>query len=183
MSQRRSEYARRPRDEYNTPPWATQALLPHLRAPIGGVWEPACGTGQMAGVLLEAGYCVSTSDIHETGTDFLTLTGPADGQPVNSVVTNPPYGLAEQFITHALNLMQPVGGQVAMLLRTDYDHAASRAYLFRDCPAFAKKVILMRRIVWFVEDNGKPKASPSFNHAFYIWDWLNEGAPTLAYAP
>jgi hypothetical protein len=66
-----------------------------------------------------------------------------------------------------------------MLLRTDFDHAASRRHLFSECPAFATKVVLTKRIVWF----DGPKAAPSFNHAWYIWDWKHRGSPTLAYAP
>ena len=52
-------------------------------------------------------------------------------------------------------------GLVAMLLRTDFDHAASRLHLFSKCPAFTRKVVLTKRIVWF----DGPKAAPSFNHA------------------
>jgi hypothetical protein len=44
-------------------------------------------------------------------------------------------------------------------------------------------LVLMKRIVWFAEENGKPKASPSFNHAWYVWDWRHEGAPSIAYGP
>jgi hypothetical protein len=115
-----------------------------------------------------------------SGTDFF-LYPPLDD--VDGIVTNPPYEAGAEFIERSLRLMEPVGGVVAMLMRTDFDHAKSRTNLFRDCPAFAKKVVLMKRIAWFVEANGKPKASPSFNHAWYIWDWKHEGAPTLAYGP
>jgi hypothetical protein len=48
-----------------------------------------------------------------------------------------------------------------MLLRTNYDHAATRQHLFSDCNAFAKKIVLTKRIVWF----DGPGAPPSFNHA------------------
>ena len=65
-----------------------------------------------------------------------------------------------------------------MLLRTDFDHASSRRDLFELAP-FAKKVVLTKRIQWFEDSKG----SPSFNHAWFIWDWTHEGAPTLAYAP
>jgi hypothetical protein len=67
---------------------------------------------------------------------------------------------------------------VAMLLRTDFDHAATRAHLFARCSMFAKKVILTKRIRWFDDSNG----SPSFNHCWMIWDRLHRGPPTLAYA-
>jgi hypothetical protein len=67
---------------------------------------------------------------------------------------------------------------VAMLLRTDYDHAHSRIHLFAGCQSFAKKVVLTRRIIWF----DGPKANPSYNHAWYIWNHEHEGPPVLASA-
>jgi len=42
--------------------------------------------------------------------------------------------------------------------------------------------VLTRRIVWFVEADGKPKASPSFNHAWFLWDWQHAGPPVIAYS-
>ena len=99
-------------------------------------------------------------------------------------MTNPPYDLATEFIERALRYFEGRSvGKIAMLLRTDFDHAKSRTHLFRDCPAFERKIILMKRIAWFVEANGKPKASPSFNHAWYIWDWKHNGPPTIGYGP
>jgi hypothetical protein len=43
---------------------------------------------------------------------------------------------------------------VAMLLRTDFDHAKSRAHLFGGCSTFAKKVVLTRRIKWIEDSSG-----------------------------
>jgi hypothetical protein len=65
-----------------------------------------------------------------------------------------------------------------MLLRTDFDRAASRAHLFADCAMFAKRVVLTKRIRWFEDSNG----SPSFNQCWMIWDRQHRGPPTLAYA-
>jgi hypothetical protein len=171
MSQRESGYERRERDAYRTPAWVTLALVPHLRE-LGLVWEPACGDGAMVDALTKVGLEVTFSDI-DHGYDFLEM-GKMIG--CDAIITNPPYALAEDFIEHALEMMEP-HGLVAMLLRTDYDHAKTRAHLFRDCPVFAKKVVLTRRIVWF-EDG---KSSPSFNHAWFIWDWRHSGPPTIAY--
>lgn len=167
MSQRDSGYARVAFDQYETPEWATAALLP--RIPKGSlIWEPACGSGKMARVL-RAHY---TSDI-QTGTDFLTC----DGKDVTVIATNPPYSLATEFIQRALALMEPQNGMVAMLLRTDFDHAKSRRHLFADHPAFAEKLVLTKRIQWF-EDS---KSSPSFNHAWFIWDWRASRFPVISY--
>lgn len=181
MSQRESGYERKERDLYETPEWVTEALLWHL--PTGRcspTWEPACGSGKMVGVLKDrGGFDVYASDI-EHGFDFRQSKLTTNAV---SIITNPPYELATEFCEHALRLMEPVQGIVAMLLRTDFDHAKSRTHLFRDCPAFSKKLVLMKRICWFVEANGKPKASPSFNHAWYVWDWKHEGPPTIGYGP
>ena len=51
---------------------------------------------------------------------------------------------------------------------------------FEDCPQWAKKVVLRRRIMWFPSETGD---GPSDNHAWYIWDWRHEGPPTIVYGP
>lgn len=173
MSQRDSGYERKERDLYETPEWVTDALLPHIPNLLR-IWEPACGSGRMARVLDQAGNVLTASDI-SSGDDFLS----AKCSLHQAIVTNPPYILAREFIEHALELMCPQDGVVAMLLRTDFDHAKTRQHLFSDCAQFAKKIVLTRRIQWFEDSKG----SPSFNHAWFIWDWKHQGAPTLAYGP
>lgn len=186
MSQRDSGYERKERDLYETPEWVTEALIPHLSMPTETiVWEPSAGSGRMAAVL-KSKFEIYSSDIepHENldgDGDFLCWHCRAFR--AGAIITNPPYDLATQFCEQALRLMEPVEGSVAMLLRTDFDHAKSRTHLFRDCQAFSKKLVLMKRIVWFVEDDGKPKGSPSFNHAWYIWNWKHKGPPIIAYGP
>jgi len=179
VSQRNSNYERQPLDLYNTPAWCTEALLPHLPERIHTAWEPAAGSHKMAEVLARR-FIVPATDI-ATGHDFLRFSAPLDG--ANAIITNPPYTLATEFCEHALRLMEPVGGVVAMLLRTDFDHAKGRAHLFRDCPAFAKKLVLTKRIVWFEPEPGTKGKSPSFNHCFFIWDWTNDAPPTISYGP
>lgn len=173
MSQRESGYERKERDLYETPAWVTEALRPHLYGGIFHVWEPACGSGKMVRALQSFGLTVNGTDI-ENGTDFLLHDcGLDDGY--EAIITNPPYALAQEFIEHSLR--QPVS-VVAMLLRTDYDHAKSRLHLFDD-PRFSKKVVLTKRIQWFEDSKG----SPSFNHAWFIWETAHGGPPTLAYGP
>ena len=173
MSQRASGRERIERDCYETPAWVTEALLPHLwGGPSGLVWEPACGSGKMVAALTGAGHEVIGTDI-ATGHDFLTTPL---GRPYRAIITNPPYTHATEFIERALALMPP-DGIVAMLLRTDFDHAKTRRHLFGGCPAFARKLVLMRRIRWFEGSTG----SPSFNHAWYVWWAEYRGLPRLLY--
>jgi hypothetical protein len=174
MSQRASGYERKERDLYETPEWVTRALVPHIPDRVRSIWEPACGSGKMVGALAGTGT-IWGSDI-DTGEDFLAHP---NADEFEAIITNPPYALATEFIEHATRLMSRPLGMVAMLLRTDFDHAKSRQRLFALHPAFAKKVVLTKRIKWFEDSKGQP----SFNHAWFIWDWKHEGPPTLAYGP
>jgi hypothetical protein len=180
MSQRGSGYERKSLDLYKTPPWVTECLLGSIVGRPGTIWEPAANGGDMVKVL-QGEFMVMASDI-DKGVDFLKVKSlPKPG--IKGIVSNPPYSLAEEFCAHALELVRPVGGFVAMLLRCDFDYAKTRGYLFRDCAAWSKKVVLTKRIVWFVEADGKPKASPSFNHSWYLWSHEHRGPPTIEYAP
>jgi hypothetical protein len=174
MSQRPSGYARQAHDQYFTPAWPTQALIPFLPAAPRHVLEPACGNGGIATPLAAAGYTVTCTDIAdpESPLDFLSMTSAA----CDLIITNPPFDTAREFIEHALDLGV---GFVGMLLRIDYDSAKTRRHLFGDCPMFARKVVLTKRIVFFQ----RPGAAPSFNHAWFIWDRQHQGAPTISYAP
>lgn len=170
MSQRQSGYARKEFDAYETPEWVTRALLIHIPERITYIFEPAAGRGKMVSVLKESGHVVDSDDIIY-GNDFLQ-----DDRYRQAIVTNPPYTLAEKFILKALDLTWGRDGFVAMLLRTDFDHAKSRISLFNKMP-FAKKIILTKRIRWIEGSTG----SPSFNHAWFCWDWRHKGPPILAY--
>lgn len=177
MSQRDSGYERHERDLYETPPWVTLALIPHLPTrlkPGMSVYEPAAGSGKMLRVLADVGFVVDADDISDGG-DFLECIR----TNYSAIITNPPYDIAVEFIDRAIRLQKAEAGLVAMLLRTDFDHARTRSRLFGDCPSFAKKVVLTKRIKWFEDGKG----SPSFNHAWFIWDHQHEGPPTLAYGP
>jgi hypothetical protein len=133
----------------------------------------------MARVLGRWGCGVVSSDIepHPLAyqADFLTCQT-HDG--ADAVITNPPYEAATEFVQRALGSVCNQG-IVAMLLRTDFDHAKTRQHLFSGHKAFAKKVVLTKRIKWFEDSKGQP----SFNHAWFIWDWKHEGPPTIGYAP
>lgn len=183
MSQRDSGYARKERDLYETPEWVTLALLPHLPSRIQQIWEPAVGNSKMSDAIEAANFApVFGSDI-ATGWDFLSDRLPMVDGGIDAIVTNPPYEKATDFCNRALAFMEPVRGVVAMLLRTDFDHAKGRSHLFRDCPAFAKKLVLTKRIVWFEPEPGEKGKSPSFNHAWFVWDWRHDGPPVIAYGP
>jgi len=190
MAQRFSGYERREREHYPTPEWVTQALIRHFDRGPETIWEPACGEGKMSAVLAAAGNKVVVSDVQPTARgafeyDFICGDECVAGDiGFDSIVTNPPYGmqgrLATAFIERALKFTLPRRGRVAMLLKPDFDSASGRGHLFRDCRAWSRKIVLMRRIMWFPSKNGN---GPSENHCWYIWDHKQDGLPTIVYAP
>lgn len=173
MSQRHSNYARRPDEEYNTPAWVAAVIALWLAdQSVREVWEPAPGSGHFAGALRDCGCHVL-----ETRENFL------DSQfwwpSCEALVTNPPYGrrgeLGEAFAYHALKIGAPI---VALLLRVDFDSAKTRRRLFGECPFFAGKIVLLDRIDWFARPG---KAGSSTNHAWFIWSRVHRGRPWISY--
>lgn len=106
-----------------------------------------------------AKYAFDCAPINRNGYDFLD-----DWDVYGGIATNPPYGkLAERFVRHALDL--PDCPPVAMLLPHAWDTAKTRTELFR-CQRFKAKYAITERIKW---DNFTHTASPSSNHAWYVW--------------
>lgn len=93
-------------DWYPTPPEATEALL-SCEQFTGLIWEPACGDGAISEHLKLHDYDVVSTDLNsygypdaQTNIDFLM-----ERQPLaDTIITNPPYKLAGEFISHAIDL-------------------------------------------------------------------------------
>lgn len=114
-------------DFFGTAPWGARAgaeilcdLLPRSRS----IWEPACGTGSMAGPFSDYWPSVRSSDIHPFGfgevLDFLKDEG---GEDVDLIATNPPFEHAAEFIRHGLKRAR-MG--VAVLCRTSFIETVDR---------------------------------------------------------
>lgn len=174
MSQRISAFQRQSDDTHETSRWVTHIVVPYLRKHCLRVWEPADGpTSLLAQTLGEAKFRVVASR-H----DFLSIDRLPDPQ-IDAIGTNSPHGLggrlASQFIAYALELA-PI---VVMLLKIDFNSGKTRTPLFRDCKAFAHKIVLLDRIVWFDLEGA---AGPSENHCWVIWNKRHHGPPTISYA-
>lgn len=146
--------ARAVADYYPTPPDVTHALINTGLIPHD-VWECACGDGHMVKVFQERGYNVIASDIRDTGCgavkDFLRSTSLPT--PFTAIVTNPPFKLAAEFISHAHELG---AGVVAMLLKSQYWHAQSRADLFEVYPPSHVLALTWRPDFCFGQRGGAP---------------------------
>jgi hypothetical protein len=176
-------FARRD-DLYETPPEAVRALLEVEQIPSGAVWEPACGPGAIARVLRESGHEVWATDLvdydspdqDQHGIDFLMEHGSAPYY-VGSIVTNPPFKLADQFVRHAL-LLCP---RVFMLLRLAFLESERRRAIresgfLRRVYVFRNRLPMMHRAGWT-----GPRASSAMAFAWYCWDRTNPGPTELCW--
>lgn len=113
----RAALSERGDDLYETPACAVHALLAVEPIPLT-VWEPACGPGAIVRILRDSGRAVIATDLvdwecpdSQSGIDFLMERKAPEGIP--AIVTNPPFKLAEEFATHAIDLAP----EVYLLLR------------------------------------------------------------------
>jgi hypothetical protein len=173
--------ANRQRDDfYPTPPYATRALLDVERFP-GPVWEPACGDGAISKVLEERGYDVISTDLIDRGygtpnRDFLMEYETR----APSIVTNPPFKFAQEFVEHALSRADR---KVAMLCRLAWLEGQERRKLFISTPlarvwVFSKRVLMLRN----GDEMGKGGGG-MIAFAWFVWDHAHSGPPTLGWLP
>ena len=88
--------ARNESDFYPTPLSAFTPLIPYLPKRVA-IWEPAQGDGRLVRAMKEAGLQADGQDIREAKAyDYLQ-----DKAHKACVVTNPPFSLAQEFITNA----------------------------------------------------------------------------------
>ena len=126
-------------DFYKTPAWVIRALLES--EPLHGpILEPSCGDGAIISQLIDLGVCKADEllgvEIHPQRAESAAanrwgarvvcgnfLEGLDAWQHLESrpcsIITNPPYRLAADFVRRSLEVVQP-GGRVCMLLRLNF---------------------------------------------------------------
>lgn len=174
-------------DLYETPIEAMRALLA-LESFSRGVLEPSVGRGAILRPLEAAGYDVRISDAVDRGIatkdgecqavgDFCAMHGPSKLWAVGAdIVTNPPYGIANAYIAHALREFRP--GKMAMLLNLNFLAGfddPDRRYVMDENPpsriyVFTRRLPMMHRDGW--EGN---KASSQMNTAWFVWEQNRDG--------
>jgi hypothetical protein len=178
-------------DDFQTPGWALDYLLPYLRRHPTLfdeiIWESAFGAGNLCRALLAQGFSVVGSDIrscpesglgwlnesptaswrHTWEKDFRTWTPP---HPIGAIITNPPYGkkLKEQFLERCFELGKPF----ALLLPFTALEGKQRQALYRQ---HGIEVIVPDRRIDFETPNQAEKSSSWFPTAWFTWG-LNVGS-------
>jgi hypothetical protein len=152
-------------DFFPTPAWATRALLDN--EPFDGeIWECACGDGEMARVLEQAGHKVRATDLYdrghgESGVDFLAATRMSD-----NIVTNPPYNVAEAFVAQGLKRARK---KFALLLRLAFLEGANRAEtIFLKHPP-SRVWVFSERITFYMKGATRTGGGTTA-YAWFVWD-------------
>lgn len=152
-------------DFFPTPAWATRALTEN--EPFeGGIWECACGDGAMAEALKAAGHRVHATDLYargygETGIDFLSTD-----TPVDNIVTNPPYNVAEAFVAKGLELSRK---KLALLLRLAFLEGANRARTIFLANPPSRVWVFSERITFYMKGAARA-GSGTTAYAWFVWD-------------
>jgi hypothetical protein len=164
-------------DFYVEPVWVAERLL--QSEPFDGmIWDPACGSGRIVLAARAAGFEAAGSDIVRRDRrfdrqDFLTTR-----RARANIVSNPPFGIADKFVPHALKLAER---KVCMLLPVNWVQGDRRARWLATTP--------LRR-VWFIAPrpsmppgNGlRPGQKPNGGTTDFCWMvWLRgyDGAPEI----
>jgi hypothetical protein len=138
----------------------------------------------MAKVIADAGHLVIATDLmmHDgcifpvvSGVDALQALLPAG---VQTILTNPPYrrDLLPRLVERWLGILNPVGGQLCLLLRSLWGESQSGQELTTRHSAYAGRVKLPRRIRWFANTQADKGESPQHDHCWLVWDWSRDPA-------
>ncbi len=143
--------------------------------------EPACGAGHMSKVL--EGYFghVISSDKFDYGyglrRDYLTDGWPS--QPIDWVITNPPFRLGEEFVLKSLEIAHK---GVAILVRTVFIESVGRyERIFRDRPP-SKFAQFVERVP-MVRGRLDKSASTATGYSWLVWEKTHVGEPKLVWVP
>lgn len=173
-------------DYYATNPEAVKMLL--AAHPFNGkkILEPCVGAGHIAKVLKDYfGEDVIGIDIVDRGFAPTIVENFLDWETSDSfdtIITNPPYSLASEFIEKCIDLLEP-GGQLAMFLKIQFLEGVKREQLFKRYPpkylyVFTKRMCVFNNGVEVDPKTGKPWATTLCN-AWYVWEKGFAGEPTI----
>lgn len=104
------------------------------------------------------------------GVDFLTQTEIWNGD----IVTNPPYKYAQEFVEHALELLED-GHKVCMFLKVQFLEGKSRREMYEKYPP--KRIWISSSRIQCGK-NGVFKGS-MIAYAWYIWEKGYKGDPVI----
>ena len=162
-------------DYYSTPAPTTQALL-RVEKFIGQIWEPCCGEGHIAEVLIDAGHDVAASDLVDRGYGESGIDALFEYPAVSNIITNPPYKNALEFA----EIFTDIAGKVALLLKLNFLEGVKRQEFFLRKPpvrvhVFSQRQALMKNGMSY---NGR---GGMMALAWFVWEHDNTDPPRIGW--
>lgn len=90
-------------DWYVEPEWCSSRLF-EAETFVGTVHDPAAGMGRIVEAAIAHGHHATGADIVDRGFGFVVEDFALVTTPVANIVVNPPFGIAREFVGHALTL-------------------------------------------------------------------------------
>ncbi|MEW9274393.1 TRM11 family methyltransferase [Gluconobacter oxydans] len=177
---RASGYERHADDWYVEPAWAVDALLQAEQPFNGLVSDPCCGSGNIPdrleahGVKAIGSDRVDRADGKYVVADFraaLSMVAPA------SIVSNPPYGVAQAFVEEALG---QTTDRVAVLLRLAFLEGVARGEWFKTVP-LARVWVSSRRMSMPPGGSGVKAKNGTVAFAWFVFEHGHSGAPAIGW--
>ena len=177
-------WARHPDDWYVEPSFVSQRLFA-TEDFRGTIWDPACGLGRIVQSVRADGLMAVGTDLVRRGQlsdtvcseeiDFL-----ACDRLSQNIVSNPPYGIAQEFAVHAL---RSALNKVALLLPSKWLYGDKRSRWLETTPL--RKVLALTPRPSMppgpVIEAGIAPGGGKEDYAWFIWEIGYEGRPELGW--
>lgn len=174
-------WARDPGDWYVEPRWCSERLFEQIPF-VQEVIDPACGMGRIVESARAAGHCAEGWDLVDRGfprtkvRDFL-----GRDEKIANIICNPPFGIAQEFVEHALELARY---QVCMLLPANWIQGDRRSRWLARTPLSRVLFITPRPSMppgRLVADGVEP-GNGTTDYAWFCWvRHATPGLPTVGW--
>ncbi|MFS8371253.1 hypothetical protein [Acetobacter indonesiensis] len=179
---RASGYERHADDWYVEPAWCVDALIQAERPFIGAVLDPCCGGGNIVSRLRAGGVHAQGADIRDRADGQYPVMGYAqslfDTHP-DSVVSNPPYGLAQDFIDSCLTTTKD---RTCVLLRLAFLEGQKRREWLESSP-LARVWVCSKRVSMPPGGTDVAAKGGSIAYAWFVFEHAHIGQPALGWLP
>ena len=166
---------RHPHDFYATPEACTRALL-GVETFTGPVWEPCCGEGHIARVLVSGGHEVISTDLVNRGYGVTGSDALMERRTFANIVTNPPFRNALEFAEHFTDQAD----KVALLLKLNFLEGVKRREFFKRKPPVRVHVFSARQAL-MKNGNSYEGRGGMLALAWFVWESGSESAPRIGW--
>jgi hypothetical protein len=170
-------WQREANDWYVEPEWCSARLF-QIEKFQGEIKDPACGSGRIVKSALAAGLEARGTDLIDRGFGLANVDFLETNSRAANIVSNPPFGIAEAFVAHALELAER---KVAILLPANWVQGQKRSRWLRTTPLYRVYFICPRPSMppgHVIAEGGKP-GNGTTDYCWMVWLRGFEGAPSL----